>query len=282
MNALELRHVTKHYATFTLQDVSLTLPRGCILGLIGENGAGKSTTIRLILNMIRRDAGDILVLGRDNRDQFEQTKEDIGVVLDEACFPETLTARQVDAVMRHTYARWDSDAFAGCLRRFSLPERKPFKEFSRGMKMKLSIAVALSHDAKLLLLDEATSGLDPIARDDILTLLYEFTRDETHSVLISSHIVTDLEKLCDYIAFLHQGKLLLCEEKDRLLERYALLPCDRQTCDSLPRGAVVGVRETAFGREAMVDRAKLPSTFETHRLGLEEILLFLTKGGRDR
>lgn len=282
MNALELKHVTKHYTDFMLNDVSFSLPSGCILGLIGENGAGKSTTIHLILNMLRRDGGDICVLGRDNRDRFEQTKQEIGVVLDEACFPESLTARQVDAIMRYVYSRWDSSAFSRYLRRFSLPEQKPFKDFSRGMKMKLAIAVALSHEARLLILDEATSGLDPVARDDILEILYDFTRDETHSILISSHIVSDLEKLCDYIAFLREGRLLLCEEKDRLLERYGLLQCDRQTLQSLSPGVVSGVRESAYGVEAMVDRTKLPRSYTTSRLGIEDIIVFLAKGGRNR
>ncbi len=195
-NAIELSHVTKTYPTFALRDLSLTLPTGCIMGLVGENGAGKSTTLRLIMNTITRDSGEITVLGQDNRsDAFRELKNDIGVVLDEAYFPEVLNPRQVGQVMAQTYTRWDEDTYAGYVDRFALPWKQRFKDFSRGMKMKLAIAVALSHSPRLLLLDEATSGLDPMIRDEILETFSEFTRDENHSVLLSSHIVSDLEKI---------------------------------------------------------------------------------------
>ena len=197
MNALEIRGLTKRRGDFALQGLDLTLPAGCIMGLIGENGAGKSTTIRLILNSLGRDGGTVAVYGRDNRALTALEREDIGVVLDEGCFPETLTAPQVGRVMAATYRRWEQDTFDAYCRRFALPEKTAFKDYSRGMKMKLTIAVALSHQAQLLVLDEATAGLDPIVRDEILELFNEFTRDETHSVLISSHILSDLEKICD-------------------------------------------------------------------------------------
>ena len=224
INAIEVRGLCRSFQEFALQDVSFDLPKGCILGLIGENGAGKSTTIRLIMNSLTKDKGTVRVLGVDNdAPGFCQVKNDLGVVLDEAYFPAVINAAVVDKMMAQTYERWSSQTFRGYIRRLNLPEKQPFKEYSRGMKMKLAIAVALSHDPKLLILDEATSGLDPIVRDEILDIFNDFTRDPDHSILMSSHILSDLEKLCDYVAYIHQGRLLFCEEKDQLLERYGLL-----------------------------------------------------------
>ena len=223
MNALEIHGLTKRRGDFVLRGLELTLPAGCIMGLIGENGAGKSTTIRLILNGLRRDGGTIAVYGKDNRAMTALDREDIGVVLDEVGLPEYMNAQQIGRMMAGIFTHWQPEAYAGYLRRLALPEDKPFRDFSRGMKMKQGLAVALSHQPKLLLLDEATSGLDPVVRDEILTIFADFTRDEEHAVLLSSHIVSDLEKICDYIAFLHKGRLLLCEEKDRLTEAYGIL-----------------------------------------------------------
>ena len=242
MNAIELSHVTKHFPGFTLQDLSLTVPSGTICGLVGENGAGKSTTIRLLMGALRPDSGTCTVLGADSAaPEFLSLKEDIGVVLDEAYFPESLNALQVGGVMAKTYRRWDGKQYQNYLTRFGLPEKKPFKDFSRGMKMKLAIAVALSHSPRLLVLDEATAGLDPIVRDEVLEIFNEFTREEDHSILISSHILSDLEKLCDYIAFLHQGRLLFCDEKDRLLEEYGIFVGTADQVNSLQDGAVVAL-----------------------------------------
>ena len=201
MNALELKNVSKSFSGFCLDNINLTLPSGCIMGLIGENGAGKSTTIKLILDMLHKDSGTITILGKDNVEDIALTKEDVGVVMDEVGMPECLTAKQIGNVMKHTFRNWNEDEYVRLLQKLSLPDNKPFKDFSRGMKMKLGIAVALSHGAKLLLLDEPTSGLDPVVRDEVVDMFYDFTRDENHSILISSHIVSDLEKLCDYVAF---------------------------------------------------------------------------------
>ncbi|MCO7136563.1 ABC transporter ATP-binding protein [[Clostridium] leptum] len=279
MNALELRNVSKSYGDFVLKDISFVLPSGCIMGLIGENGAGKSTTIKLILDCIRRDSGEIFVLGKDNRKDFTAVKEDIGVVLDEAYFPESITVRQVNAVMRYTYRRWNEQTYFSYISRFSLPKDKSFREFSRGMKMKLAIAVALSHEAKLLILDEATSGLDPIARDEILDVFREYTRDEQHSILLSSHITSDLEKLCDYIAFIHKGNLLFCQEKDRLQESYGLLRCSKGEFEALRKQAVLGYRDSGYGIEALVDRREIPAGMKVDYASIEEIIVFLAKGG---
>jgi ABC-2 type transport system ATP-binding protein len=281
-NALELRHVSRSFGDFALQDVSFTLPRGCILGLIGENGAGKSTTIRLIMDALRRDSGEILVLGEENTAPgFQPLKEQIGVVLDEAYFPEVLTVNQVNAVMKNTYRQWSEDLFFGYIQRFDLPGNRCFKDFSRGMKMKLAIAVALSHHPKLLILDEATSGLDPIVRDEILGIFAEFTREEDHSILISSHILSDLEKLCDYVAFLHKGKLLFCEEKDRLLETYGVVTCTEKQLRNLPESAVLGAERSAYGARALVKRSEIPGALGVERASMEDIILFLVKGEKN-
>ena len=279
-NAIEIRGLNKEYPGFALSDIDLDLPRGSILGLVGENGAGKSTLIKLILKAVNRDSGTVRVLGADQDDpDFGTVKESVGVVLDEAYYPEVLTAKQLDKVMAGTYTHWDSRVFHQYLIRFQLPENKMFRDMSRGTKMKLALAVALSHDPKLLLLDEATSGLDPMIRDEMLDLFNEFTRDEDRTILISSHIVSDLEKICDYIAFLHKGKLLLCEEKDRLVEQYAVLKLGKQDLESLAPESVAGVRENKYGAEVLVYRDRIPSTFVTEHTSLEDIILFLAKGG---
>lgn len=277
MNALEIKNLTKVYPGFTLDNLNLTLPSGCIMGLIGENGAGKSTTIKLILDMVHKDSGVITILGKDNNDKMQLTKEEIGVVMDEVGIPECLTAQQVGNVMRHTFKNWDKTEYSRLLQVLSLPDNKPFKDFSRGMKMKLGIAVAMSHGAKLLILDEATSGLDPVVRDEVLEIFSDFTRNENHSILISSHIVSDLEKLCDYVAFLHKGKLLLCEEKDQLLAEYGLVHCTaKQLCD-IPPDAVKHKKENPYGVEVMVLRDAVPSGMNVSPISMEELFVFMVK-----
>ena len=252
MNAITVEHVTKHYPGFSLQDVSFSLPQGSILGLVGENGAGKSTLIRLLMGAAKADSGTLTALNTDSRSpDFAAAKEDIGIVLDDAYFPEVLSAKQVGKVMAHTYQNWDPALYQQYLQQFSLPGDKLFKDYSRGMRMKLAIAVALSHHPRLLVLDEATSGLDPMVRDEILDIFNDFTRDESHSILLSSHIVSDLEKICDYIAFLHKGKLLLFEEKDRLLEEYTVLRLTSQQLSDLDPDAVISRRSSPYGEEAL-------------------------------
>lgn len=277
MNALEIRGLTKHFADFTLDNLNLILPGGCILGLIGENGAGKSTTIRLILGMLRADSGTVTILGQDNRENPVLTKQDIGVVLDEVGIPECMTPKQVGKVMANVFLRWNAETYQGLLARFSLPENKKFKEFSKGMKMKLGLAVALSHEAKLLILDEATGGLDPVVRDEVVDMLAEFTRDETHAILISSHIVSDLEKLCDYVAFLHKGKLLLCEEKDLLLSEYGILHCKPE---ELPEEGILHKKQNAYGVEAIVRRDAVKPGTALSPISMEELFVFMSKEAR--
>lgn len=274
MNALEIHGLTKRRGDFALQGLDLTLPAGCIMGLIGENGAGKSTTIRLILNGLRRDGGTIAVYGKDNRALTALEREDIGVVLDEVGLPEYMNAQQIGCMMAGIFTRWQPEVYRDYLRRLALPEDKPFKDFSRGMRMRLGLAAALSHQPKLLLLDEATSGLDPVVRDDILTILSDFTRNEEHAVLISSHIVSDLEKICDYIAFLHRGRLLLCEEKDRLTEEYGIL---RGTTEGIEPAAVCGQRATPYGTEYLLRRSAVPAGVPLGQVNIEDLFVFMAK-----
>ena len=273
MNAIEIKNLTKHYNGFTLDNISLTLPQGCILGLIGENGAGKSTTIRSILGSLKYD-GDIKVLGKP---MSADLKNRIGVVLDEVGFPDKLNVKDVNSIMKNMFTNWDNDAFLGYIKKFGLPDDKAFSEFSKGMKMKLGIAVALSHKAELLILDEPTSGLDPLVRDEIIDILNDFTRDDDHSILISSHIVSDLEKLCDYIAFIHKGKLMLCEEKDALLEQYVFINTSEEKLAELDENAVKGKRSSKWGTEAIVDRELIPDSFDTKPVTIEDLFIFMAK-----
>lgn len=271
MNAIELHALEKHYRDFDLK-IDLTLPQGCILGLVGENGAGKSTTIRMLLGMTRPDGGSVRVLGRESAD-----KDEIGVVLDEPCYPECLTPRQVGRVMAGIFRGWDQPVYEDYLRRLSLPRDKSFKEFSRGMKMKLSIAVALSHHPRLLVLDEPTSGLDPVVRDEVVEIFADFARDEDHSVLISSHIVSDLEKLCDYVAFLHKGRLLLCREKDDLREEYGLAQLSAADYAALDPGIVAGARRGPYGVSAVLRRADAPAGLALEPVSIEDLFILMVK-----
>ena len=284
MNAIKLSHINKSFGDFAIRDLNLTVPSGTICGLVGENGAGKSTTIRLLMGVLRPDSGTASVLGADvSSPEFRDVKEDVGVVLDEAYFPESLKAVQVGKIMAATYRRWDQGLYDGYLKRFDLPQNKQFKDYSRGMRMKLAIAAALSHQPKLLVLDEATAGLDPIVRDEVLDIFNEFTREEDHSILISSHILSDLEKLCDYIAFIHKGDLLFCEEKDQLLEEYGIFEDSRENLDCLQPEAIVARAESRYGGvRALIKRDLAPAGFRLEKPTVEDVVLFLVKGAKDR
>lgn len=278
MNSIEIKNLTKAYNDFTLDNIGFNLPMGTIMGLVGENGAGKSTTIKLIMNAIKADSGTVAVLGKSNQDkEFAAIKQNIGVVLDEAYFPEVLNAKNINKIMKATYTKWDEKLYFNYISRFKLPLDKKFKDFSRGMKMKLAITVALSHNPKLLILDEATSGLDPMIRDEILDIFNDFTRDETHSVLLSSHIISDLEKICDYITFIYKGKLILCEEKDIILSKYSIMKLTENDFESIPSSAVVSKKKTSFGYEALIIKDKVNQAFKAEKTTLEDIILFMTK-----
>ena len=283
-NSIEISGLCKRYPDFFLDHVDLTVPGGSIVGLIGENGAGKSTTLKCILNLVRRDEGSIRIFGRDNLQEDRSIKQDIGVVLDECFFHDSLRLGDVNAILAPIYTRWDRAAFQSLCRQFGLPEKKTVKEYSRGMKMKLSLAAALAHHPRLLILDEATSGLDPVVRDEILDVFLSFIQDEDHAILLSSHITSDLEKAADYITYIHKGKVALSGAKDELLERYGKLVCRSADLERLDAGLVVGVRRTQFGCEALVnDRPGIREAWPeltVDPVTLEDIMVFTVKGER--
>ena len=282
MNAIEMKKVNKSFGDFAIRDFDFVLPEGCICGLVGENGAGKSTSIRLLMGALIADSGEIRVLGTDvNSPEFIGTKQDIGIVLDDAWFPDVLNVSQIRKILKATYTNWNDSQFDAYMESFKLPYNKPIKDFSRGMRMKLAIAAALCHGAKLLVLDEATAGLDPIVRDEVLDLLNEFTRKEDHSILISSHITSDLEKICDYIAFIHEGKLYFCEEKDALCEKYGIFAGTKAEFAALEGDAVVYSEANSLGGvRAMVRRDRLPGETELEKCTIEDVILNIVKGER--
>ena len=275
-NALEIRGLTRKYEGFALDSVNLTLPRGCVMGLVGENGAGKTTLIKTVLDLVRPDSGEIEVLG--GRADDAAVRERIGAVLEDGGFLSTMNAAQVDTLLGRAYRAWDGAQFASYLDRFGIDRRKAIKDYSRGMKMKLSIAAALSHGAELLILDEATSGLDPVVRDEVLDLLYDFMQDESHAVLLSSHITSDLDKIADNITFIHHGRVLLSEGRDELIDRHGVLRCTEEQLNALDPDAVRAVRKGAFGCEALVKRDGIPENWPVEPVSVEQIMMFVTKG----
>lgn len=279
-NLIEVSHLTRDYVHFKLDDVSLSVPGGSIMGLIGENGAGKSTTLKAILGLIRPDGGEVRLL--DGTPGEAAVMEQVGVVFDECRFHDNLTAAQVGRFMPKMYKCWDKGLYEHYLKKFGLPRNLFLKEFSRGMKMKLSIAAALAHHPKVLILDEATSGLDPVVREEILDEFLEFIQDEEHAVLISSHITSDLEKVADYITYIHEGKVILQGEKDELLEQYGRLVCTPEQLAGVEREFLVSRRDNQFGVEALVrERSELcrrHPELTVDRVTLEEIMVLTTRG----
>ena len=281
-NCIEIKGLCKSYGDFALNNINLTLPGGSILGLIGENGAGKTTTIKCILNLIRRDAGEITLLGYDNVKEERLAKQDIGLVLDECFFSDALRPLDLDKILAPAYREWDRKLFREYLGKFGLPEKKLIKEFSRGMKMKLSLSAALAHHPKLLIRDEATAGLDPVVRDEILEEFLGFIQDEDHAILMSSHITSDLEKVADYIAYIHQGQVVLSDAKDTILDSYGRVGCTAAQLQTIAPADVLRVRKGSFGCEALVaDRAVFSRKYPmllVERTTLEDIMLFVGKG----
>ena len=280
-NILEVKNLTKKYADFTLDHVSFSIPKGTIMGLIGENGAGKSTTIRAILDLIHKDDGTVTFWGQ-KLSSTKQLKEDIGVVFDDINFYETLTAAKVGKISQTAYKQWDERLYRGYLNRFLLPADKEIKTFSKGMKMKLCIAVALSHKPKLLVLDEATSGLDPVMRDDILDIFLEFVQDEGHSIMISSHITTDLEKVADNITFIYHGKVQFCKAKDELLYQYGIVRCGAAVFDEIDKSEILAYRKEDYQWNVLVaDKQKARRRYKNTVVDdatIDDILLLYVKG----
>lgn len=280
-NAICIRGLCKHYEDFSLENLDLTVPTGTIVGFVGENGAGKTTTLKAIFGAIRTDGGSIEVLGCTDPDRLD--KSQIGVVMEDSFFYETLTPRQVNSIMKSLQPGWDSAEFARLLHNSQLPEKKLIKDMSKGMRMKFRLATALAHKPKLLILDEATSGLDPVVRGEVLDYLRDYIQDENHSVLMSSHITSDLEKVADSIAYLHKGRLLFQMERDELLEKYGVLRCSPEQLEVLDNRLKVATRKTGFTCETLVNdavaaRRALPDAV-IDRASIEDIMQFYT--GRD-
>lgn len=279
-DALIISGLTKTYKDFMLNGVSFSVPCGSIVGLIGENGAGKSTTINAVLGLIQKEAGSICVLGKEQLDN--EIKEQIGVVFDGNNYPEIFSTRKLNRIMKDIYHSWEEHTFLNLLKKFFLPADKPIKQFSKGMKMKLAIAVALSHNSKLLILDEATSGLDPVIRDDILDILLDFAQDETHSILISSHITTDLEKIADYIVFIHEGQVVFSMPKDELIEQYGIIKCGAAQFEALDKLDIIVYRKMDYEWQVLVaDRVAMKKKYPKALIdsaSIDEIMLLYVKG----
>lgn len=277
-NAIEIKGLTKKYDGFTLNNISFDVPKGSIMGFIGQNGSGKTTTIRALLNVIKRDAGTIKLLGLDNIKNEYEIKEQISAVFDELPFHEDFNAKQMNIILGSIYNEWDSAKYKEYLDRFALPEKKKIKQFSKGMKMKLQIAAALSHNAKLLIMDEATTGLDPVVRNEILDIFREYLQDEENSILMSSHITSDLEKIADSVTFIDKGNLLVSGYKDDILESHGLLKCTKADYKDIAAEDIISARITDFGAEIMVaDRALCRKKYSgaiIDKTTLEEIMLF--------
>ena len=277
-NVIEIKNITKDYGDFKLDNVSFNVPEGSVCGFIGQNGAGKTTTIKSILDVINIDAGEIFVFGQNIKKDSAKLREDIGVVFDEMGFHEFMTGKDINIMMKNIYKNWDENVFFEYLKKFSLPSKKPCGDFSRGMRMKLQIAVALSHNAKLLIMDEPTSGLDPIVRNDIIQIFREYVVEEDHSILLSSHITSDLEKIADEVVFINRGKIVLAGNKDEILEKHGLLKCKKSEIAEISESLIVKVEEESFGSTVLVnDRKaceKLYPGMVIEQASLEDIMLF--------
>ena len=281
-NLIEIQGLCKHYKDFTLDHIDLTVPAGQIVGLIGENGAGKTTTLKALLGVIRPDGGSIRLLGGEAKDPAVRSR--VGVVFEDSYFYGGLTPRQIGHIMAGIHPTWDGGLFQDYCRRFELEETKPVKDFSRGMRMKMSLATALSHRPRLLVMDEATSGLDPVVRGEMLDLFLEFIQDEGRGILMSSHITGDLERIADQIAYSHRGKLLFQQDKDLLLEDMAILRCSAKDIDALPQNLVVARKDGAYGAAALVRhpqnvRRLLPEAV-LDRADIDEIMQFISGGDK--
>ena len=281
---LEVQGLTKKYkgSDFRLNDVSFSVPSGTIMGFVGENGAGKSTTIGCVLNTLIKDSGTVKVFGKEMTDDSIGIRDDIGVVYDTSSFSEHLTAVEISHAMRQIYSKWDNDLFGEYLCTFKLPEKKKIKTFSRGMTMKLALAIALSHRPKLLVLDEATSGLDPIIRDEMLDLFLDFVQDENHSILLASHIISDLEKVADYITFIHDGRIIFSESKDTLVYDYGVMRLKSVQFAEIEKQDFIACRKHDYQIDVLVtDKQTASKKYRDviiDNVSVEEIMLMLVKG----
>ena len=279
-NVLEINNITKDYKKFKIDNISFNLPKGYIMGFIGANGAGKTTTIKLILNMIKRDSGEIKVFGLDNIREEERIKDQIGVVFDECYYLEDWTLNDVEKAVSMFYKNWNSSIYEKYLKEFNLARDKKVKDLSRGMRMKLMIAVAFSHEAKLLILDEPTSGLDPVARDEFLDILRDYIEDEEKSVIFSSHITSDIEKIADYITYINNGKIIFTGEKDEFLEKYCIIKGGKEDITESQKKEIIGLRMHSTGFEGLIELKKavgFSSKVIIEKASLDEIMIYMNK-----
>jgi len=275
--AFEIVNLNKSFKDFAVKDVNLSLPKGYIMGFVGANGAGKSTTISCLLGMIKADSGSIKIFDKDIKALTAEDKEKIGVVMEGVPFAPVFCLKDIDKVLKNVYSSWDSQKFLSLCSRFNLPPKKQIKDYSTGMRAKLNISMAISHNPQLLVLDEATSGLDPVVRDEILDILQDFVCDENHSILMSSHITSDLEKICDYIAFIRDGRIIFVENKDVLKEKYAVIHLAKDQYENLDKSAVVGIKVTDYNISALVLRDKISGDYITEKPSIEDIMLYCAK-----
>ncbi len=276
-NSIEIKNLSKNYKSFSLKDVSFNVPKGTVVGFVGENGAGKSTTLKAILGLTRPDGGTITVLGEDSTALSTELKEKIGVVFDTITFPPELTAKKLEKVFSGIYKSWDREKFMEYMTRFELPLDKKIKSFSRGMEMRLSIAAALSHNPEILILDEPTGGLDPIMRSEILDIFLEFMQDENHTILMSTHITSDLDHIADYICFIHKGEIVFFEERNEMLQKYRVLKCTEEELPTIEKSDIVGMRKGRFCNEVLVSCGEKYSGFTSDSPSIEEIMVYYVK-----
>lgn len=279
-NILEIRGLNKSYEDFALKDVSFVLPKGYIMGFVGQNGSGKTTTIRSILNMAKIDSGKITVFGLDSVTDTIAIKERLGVVFDSLYLAEHLNVKQIEDQLRPFYKDWDSKEFFRRIKAFELPDNKKVGEFSKGMKMKLMIAIALSHEAELIILDEPTSGLDPVARDELLDILTEYIEDENRGVLFSTHITADVERIADYVTILHNGRVWFTGLKDDLTEEFAVIKGGESDIPSGLKEKLIGFHSYRNGFDALIktdDLAGVPDSLEYEKASIDEILVYIAK-----
>ena len=281
-NILEVKNLCKKYNGFELKDVNITLPKGMIMGFIGENGAGKTTTIKAILDIIKNYTGDIKIFGLDNRKEDKKIKEDIGVVLDDMFFPEILTANDINTVMKNIYKNWDSQLYFKYLNDFTLPNNKPIKTLSKGMRKKLEIVTAISHHPKLLILDEPTAGLDPIARNEVIDIFQDFIQNEECSIFISTHITTDLEHIADYITFINNGKIILSKNREELLEEYGILKCSQEEFEKIDKKDIIKYKKNKYQYDVLIEnRKEFNKKYKVNtidKITLEELMILMIKG----
>ncbi len=281
-NAIEVKNLRKCYKDFTLNNISFHVPKGSIMGFVGENGAGKTTTIKAILDLIRIESGEIKILGENSKSCSSEVKAQIGVVFDGSNLHDNLNAKNINLVMKNIYQNWNENIYFSYLKKLQLPEGKIIKDYSRGMKMKLSIAIALSHNSRLLILDEATSGLDPMVREEILDIFLEFIQDEENTILLSSHIISDIEKIADYVTFIHQGSIVFSESKDNLIYQHGIIHCRKEDIIGIDQSFIVGFRENSFGGDVLIRNKdsflRHYRQYTVERTSIEEIMLLVSKG----